>query len=124
MKTPLLSEGLSTLVIIGLLLTIGLFIVEGCANDSKVDRELKERQDRIERMETEKDSIDVLRREAADSLAVWKEKKENSDAARRMAERRTAVAYAALKRLPTYENLTHDALALRADSLYRALADG
>ena len=124
MKTPLLSEGLSTLVIIGLLLTIGLFIVEGCANDSKVDRELKERQDRIERMETEKDSIDVLRREAADSLAVWKEKKENSDAARRVAERQAAVAYAALKRLPTYENLTHDALALRADSLYRALADG
>ncbi len=120
MKKILVVQILFLIAIVG---TAGV-LVQGCQNDAEVDRELKERQDRIERMETEKDSIDVLRREAADSLAVWKEKTEKSDAARRAAERQTAAVYAAIKRLPTYENLTHDALALRADSLYRALADG
>ncbi len=120
MKSTTVVQLLLVLAIAGTIFSL----VQGCANDAEVERELEERRERIETLETEKDSIEALRREAADSLVVWKEKTENSDAARRAAERRTAVAYAALKRLPTYENLTHDALALRADSLYRALADG
>lgn len=112
-----------TIILVLVVVAAAFLFGNGCQNDAEVERELEESRDRIERMETEKDSIEALRREAADSLAVWKERKESSDAARRAAERRTAVAYAALENLPTYENLTHDALALRADSLYRALAN-
>lgn len=95
----------------------------GCGQGSGVDRKLEENQEQIERLEAEKDSINALRRQASDSLVVFRRRVERADSARTRAETQTAAAYAAIKRLPTYETLTHDALALRADSLYVALAD-
>lgn len=123
MKTPLLSNGLWILVVIGLLLMIGLFVVEGCGSDPDVDRQLKENQEQIERLETQKDSIEALRGQLADTLAILALRIEDADADREAATRQTRFVLELINSMSSYENLTHDALAEHADSLYLARAD-
>ena len=101
----------------------GVFFGRGCAADEDVERRLEENQEQIERLETQKDSIEALRAQLADTLAILALRIEDADADRETATRQTRLVLELINSMSSYENLTHDALAEHADSLYLARAD-
>lgn len=101
----------------------GIFFGRGCAADEDVERRLEESRARIEQLGTEKDSIEALRAQLADTLAILIVRIEDADADRETATRQTRLVLELINSMSSYENLTHDALAEHADSLYLARAD-
>ncbi len=91
---------------------------KGCGSDPDVDRQLKENQDQIDRLDQVRDSLEREGDVLADSIRIYQDSVHVSDEARVRAESRTRRALDQLANLPRYETLTHDALARRADSLY------
>lgn len=106
-------------ILLILIITIASFLFgKGCGSDADVDRQLKENQDQIDRLEQKRDSLEREGDVLADSIQIYQDSIRISDEARGRAEFRTRRALDQLANLPHYETLTHDALARRADSLY------
>lgn len=108
-------------VVLVALVAVAFFVGRGCADDSKLEQQLKESQRKVAEAEARIDSLEVVRGFVADSLRLAREEVQEADAQRRRAQQ---TARSALDELNTfrqqYATLDPDAFAQYADSVYRA----
>jgi len=110
------------------ILIVAVFIVaffsgRGCADDTNVEEIVRQNALRIEKLQAARDSLRALRATDAEAIETYYRRITVADSVRRIAEGRALAALALLAKMPTYETLSHDDLARRADSLFIARAD-
>lgn len=106
------------------LVVVAFFFGKGCRDDDAVQDELDKSRERIERYEAEKDSLEAIRGVLADSLTATLLRIDEAEADKNAANVRARAALAQIQNMPTYETLSDDDLAFRADSLYSAGTGG
>ena len=116
-----MKNALLVILMLGMMITM-FFFGRGCADDSNVDEIVRRNAIHVERLQAERDSLRTLRERDAEAIETYYQQIEEADSARRVAENRSEAALALIAKIPSYETLTSDQLATRADSLFRARA--
>lgn len=97
-------------------------VLRACDSDAEIERKLAESQAKIDSLEAKNEMLEQERTLKADSLQHFRRRVALLDQDLDVATRARRAAERELRNQPTYETLSDDQLAARADSLFIARA--